>query len=132
MKIIALSNHNERSFILKMLGNQASGYLVKSSSVGDLERAIEEVYRGEIFLGREAQRILTSLAQSEMQEIPPITKREKEVLQYIIEGFSSVQIAEKMFISPQTVDSHRKNLMAKFGVNKTINLIQKVKELGLF
>ena len=63
-------------------------------------------------------------------EVPPITKREKEVLEYISQGLSSPQIAEKMFISSQTVDSHRKNLMAKFGVNKTISLVQKAKDLN--
>lgn len=130
IKVIALSNHNERSFILRMLWNNASGYLVKSSSINELEKSIKEVYAGGIYLGEEAQRVLVSVSEAERVKVPPITKREKEVLQYIAGGLSSPQIAEKMFISPQTVDSHRKNLMTKFGVNKTINLIQKAKELN--
>lgn len=64
-------------------------------------------------------------------ELPPITKREKEVLEFLAQGFTSGEIADKMFISSQTVDSHRKNLMQKFEVNKTVNLLQKAKEFGI-
>ena len=130
IKVIALSNHDERSFIVRMLGNKASGYLIKSTSIGELEKAIKEVYGGGIYFGEDAQKVLVSMAEVMQVEVPPITKREKEVLEYISQGLSSPQIAEKMFISSQTVDSHRKNLMAKFGVNKTISLVQKAKDLN--
>ena len=130
IKVIALSNHDERSFIVRMLGNKASGYLIKSTSIGELEKAIKEVYRGGIYFGEDDQKVLESRAEVMQVEVPPITKREKEVLEYISQGLSSPQIAEKMFISSQTVDSHRKNLMAKFGVNKTISLVQKAKDLN--
>ena len=130
IKVIALSNHDERSFIVRMLGNKASGYLIKSTSIGELEKAIKEVYRRGIYFGEDAQKVLVSMAEVMQVEVPPITKREKEVLEYISQGLSSPQIAEKMFISSQTVDSHRKNLMAKFGVNKTISLVQKAKDLN--
>ena len=130
IKVIALSNHDERSFIVRMLGNKASGYLIKSTSIGELEKAIKEVYRGGIYFGEDTQKVLVSMAEVMQVEVPPITKREKEVLEYISQGLSSPQIAEKMFISSQTVDSHRKNLMAKFGVNKTISLVQKAKDLN--
>lgn len=130
LKIIALSNHNERSFIMKMLDRGASGYVIKSSSITNLEKAIREVHKGGIYLGEDVYHVLNSWGEMQV-DIPPITKREKEVLGYIMEGYSSPQIAEKLHITSQTVDTHRKNLMAKFGVNKTINLIQKIKELGL-
>ncbi|WP_425565286.1 response regulator transcription factor [Sphingobacterium kyonggiense] len=57
--------------------------------------------------------------------------REKEVFNYLSKGLSSVQIAELMFVSPLTVDVHRRNLLQKFKVNKTVNLLQKVKDLNL-
>lgn len=130
LKIIGLSNFNERSVIIRMLNNGASGYLVKSSPMEEISKAILEVGEGNIYFGKEAQQILTSLAQSEIV-LPPITKREKEVLNFLATGLTSAEIADKMFISPQTVDSHRKNLMQKFKVNKTVNLIQSAKELGI-
>ena len=130
-KIIALSNHNERSVILRMLAKKASGYLVKSASITEIENAIKEVHSGGIYFGAEAKNILASLAGDVMEVIPPITKREKEVLKLIAEGFTSAQIAERLFITSQTVDSHRKNLMSKFSVNKSVNLLHKAKDLGL-
>ena len=130
-KVIGFSNNNERSFIMRMLANSASGYLVKSASVNEIEAAIEKVYDGGIYFGTEAQSVLASLARDVMEEIPPVTKREKEVLLLLVQGLSSVQIAEKLFVTQQTVDTHRKNLMSKFSVNKTVNLLQKAKELGI-
>lgn len=131
MKILGLSNFNERSVIVRMLNNGASGYLVKSESVQVVEQAIRHIYEGGVYFGKEAQKTLSSLTKTELLEIPPITKREKEVLQYLDEGLTSPMIAEKMFISSLTVDSHRKNLLRKFNVSKTINLLQKAKELGI-
>ena len=131
LKVLALSNHNERSYILRMLSSNASGYLIKNSSIVEIEKAIKEVHSGRIYFDDEARKILASLANTETTSLPPITKREKEVLKYISERLTSPQIAEKMYITSQTVDSHRKNLMAKFSVNKTINLLQKAKELGI-
>lgn len=131
LRILGLSNFNERSVIMRMLNNGASGYLVKSESVDVVEQAIRHIYEGGVYFGKEAQRTLSSLTHSELIDLPPITKREKEVLQYLDEGLTSPMIAEKMFISSLTVDSHRKNLLRKFNVSKTISLVQKAKELGV-
>src|SRR5690606_18034254 len=131
IRILGLSNFNERSVIIRMLNNGASGYLVKSESVNVVEQAIRHIYEGGVYFGKEAQNTLTSLTKTELMEMPPITKREKEVLQYLDQGLTSPAIAEKMYISSLTVDSHRKNLLRKFNVSKTINLLQKAKELGI-
>src|SRR5690606_12165294 len=129
IKILGLSNFNERSVIVRMLNNGASGYLVKSESVNVVEQAIRHIYEGGVYFGKEAQHTLTSLTRTELMELPPITKREKEVLQYLDQGLTSPMIAERMYISSLTVDSHRKNLLRKFNVSKTISLLQKAKEM---
>ena len=131
VKIIGFSNNNERSFIVRMLSNNASGYLVKSASVNEIEQAIEQVHKGGIYFGNDAQKALASLALDTSEEIPPITKREKEVLLLLSKGLSSNEIADKIFVTSQTVDSHRKNLLSKFSVNKTVTLLQKAKDMGL-
>lgn len=130
LKILGLSNLHERSVIIRMLRNGASGYLLKSSPGKEIESAIEIIYHGGVYFGTDVQQILASFSQN-MEEIPPVTKREKEVLKLLEVGLSSHEIGEKLFISPLTVDSHRKNLMQKFKVNKTINLIQIAKENGI-
>src|SRR5690606_34713914 len=76
IKILGLSNFNERSVIVRMLNNGASGYLVKSESVNVVEQAIRHIYDGGVYFGKEAQSTLTSLTSTELMEIPPITKRE--------------------------------------------------------
>jgi len=131
IRILGLSNFNERSVIVRMLNNGASGYLVKSESTKVVEQAIRHIHDGGVYFGKEAQNTLNSLTQRELTNLPPITKREKEVLQYLDEGLTSPMIAEKMFISSLTVDSHRKNLLRKFDVSKTISLVQRAKELGI-
>ncbi len=130
MKILGLSNFDERSIILRMINNGASGYLLKSTPIAEIERAIKHIYDGGIYFGKETQNILNSMTDKETIVIPPLTQREKEVLRFLADGMTSPQIAEKMFISPTTVDSHRKNLMQKFEVGKTVNLIKRAKEAG--
>ncbi|MDM1047909.1 MULTISPECIES: response regulator transcription factor [Sphingobacterium] len=131
LKILALSNFNERSIILRMLHNGASGYLLKSSSTAEIEKAIRNIVDGNLHFGKEAQKILTTITAQELIEIPPVTKREKEVLKYLADGLTTPQIAEKMFVSAVTVDSHRKSLMQKFEVNKTVLLLQRAREWGM-
>lgn len=131
IKILGISNLHERSVIIRMLRNGASGYLLKSSPGKEIENAIEIIYHGGVYFGTDVQQILASFTQNDLEEIPPVTRREKEVLKLLEEGLSSHEIGEKLFISPLTVDSHRKNLMQKFKVNKTINLIQTAKENGI-
>lgn len=131
LKIIGLSNIVESSVIIKMMQNGASGYLVKSAPITELELAIHTVVAGDVYLEGTAQRAVALCSIKKQQTIPPTTSREKDVLKLLAEGLTSVEIAEILFISSQTVYSHRKNLLHKFKVNKTVNLISKAKELGL-
>ena len=80
---------------------------------------------------KEAQNTLPALAKKDLSDIPPIIKIEKEVLQYLNQGLTFQQIVDTVYISALAIDSHRKNLLQKFNVNKTINLLQKDQELRL-
>lgn len=131
IQILGLSNLDDRNVILRMLNKGASGYLLKSAPVDEIEKAILHIYEGGVYLGQSAQKSLAAINRNLSQEIPPVTHREKEVLKYLSQGLSSVQIAEKMFVSPLTVDTHRRNLLQKFNVNKTVNLLQKIKDMGV-
>ncbi|WP_313514511.1 response regulator transcription factor [Sphingobacterium sp.] len=131
LQILALSNLDDRNIILRMLNGGASGYLLKSAAMVEIVKAINHIHEGGVYLDLNAQKSLGGSKVNLSEEFPPITRREKEVIKYLSEGLSSVQIAEIMFVSPFTVDTHRRNLMQKFNVNKTVNLLQKVKDLGL-
>lgn len=131
IKVLGLSNLDDRHVILRMLNAGASGYLLKSAAMDEIVKAILHIYAGGVYLDQNAQKSLGSSQVNLAEEFPPITRREKEIIKYLAQGLSSVQIAEKMFVSPFTVDTHRRNLLQKFNVNKTVNLLQKIKDLGL-
>jgi DNA-binding NarL/FixJ family response regulator len=119
--ILGLSSFNQQSFIQKMMVNGASGYVLKNATREELIEAIEVVVQGEIFLSDQAA---ATIKKNEDSKIPVITRREKEVLVLIAEGLTNNAIAEKLFISTTTVDTHRKNLLAKFEVKNTAILIR--------
>ena len=127
VKVIALTNHTGKSVITAMLQNGASGYLLKNTSKKDLVNAIFQVRDDQVSINAEVQSILFSPSPPPA-EIPRLTKREKEVLQLVSEGVTTGGIATQLFISPQTVETHRKNLMQKFKVNNAASLIRKAIE----
>jgi len=123
VKIIALSTHNQGTYVRKMLESGATGYLLKNADKFEILKAIGAVFEGNTYLTFEAERALRY--ENELQKnLPKLTKREKEVLILIAEGFKNIQISEKLFISIDTVDSHRKNLYTKLNVKNTAMLIR--------
>jgi len=130
VKIIALTNHTEKSVIMEMLHNGADGYLLKNTSKKDLIAAIYQVLDNQFMMNKELQKILFS-PETKSQAIPRLTQREREVLKLVSEGATTAVIATQLFISPQTVESHRHNLMQKFAVNNSASLIKKAGEYGL-
>lgn len=121
--ILGLSTFNQGLYIKKMMENGASGYILKNSSKEELLRAIYTVNDGGIFFSGEAGEALKEYQKSSKAQ-PELSPREKEILALIAEGFTNPQIAEKIFLSPFTVDSHRKNLLAKLAVKNTASLIR--------
>lgn len=121
IQIVGLSSFNQQSFIQKMMDNGASGYVLKNANREELLEAIETVMKGQKFLSQEA---VSTILKNEDSKIPVITRREKEVLLLIAEGLTNHEIGDKLFISTTTVDTHRKNLMAKFEVKNTASLIR--------
>ncbi|HEX7757198.1 MAG TPA: response regulator transcription factor [Niabella sp.] len=130
IKIIALTNHTEKSVIQEMLQNGADGYLLKNTSKQDLVTAISQVMNNQFTMQSELQQILFSQTPKD-KNIPRLTTREKEILSLVSQGATTSVIATQLFISPQTVETHRRNLMQKFEVNNSAALIRKATEKGL-
>lgn len=120
--IIALSTFNQQSFIEKMMNNGASGYVIKNATQQELMEAINNVAKGKQFLSFDAA--LAIRKQEKHSDVPLVTRREKEVLELIADGMTNNEIAQKLFISITTVDTHRKNLLTKFGSRNTASLIK--------
>ncbi len=121
---LGLSTFNQGLYIKKMMENGASGYILKNSPKEELINAIHTVYDGGIYFSGEAGQALAEYQKSSRTELPVLTPREKEILELIAEGYTNPQIAEKIFLSQFTVDSHRKNLLAKLNVKNTASLIR--------
>jgi DNA-binding NarL/FixJ family response regulator len=119
VNIIGLSTFNQQSFIRKMVDNGASGYVLKNATREELLEAISSVMKGLTYYSSEVSQ---TLADNKSNPIV-ITRREKEVLLLITEGLTNAEIAEKLFISVTTVDTHRKNLLAKFEARNIASLI---------
>jgi len=124
IKIIGISTFSDRSYISRMIENGASGYLIKSASKEEIAEAIETVLKEKMYLGVSMEHIARPFSASSTGNLPALTRREKEILILISEGLTNNQIADKLFISPLTVDSHRKNLLTKLNVNNTASLIR--------
>lgn len=132
LKFMVLTMHEEREYILKALRNGAHGYVLKNTERAELERAIHAVYNGQKYFSPVVTTILAeSVGKKEGGEYPEITPREKEVLELVAGGRSTKQIADKLKISIRTVESHRINMLKKFDVNNTAELIKRAIELRL-
>jgi DNA-binding NarL/FixJ family response regulator len=121
IKIIALSSFGDRSYITRMMENGAMGYLLKNSSEDEIINAIKDVMSGKKHLGFD---VAENLKNDKLSKNTILTRREKEVLTLIANGFTNLEIAEKSFISPHTVDSHRKNLLLKLSARNTAELVK--------
>ena len=126
-KVLALTTYNERVFIQQMLDNGALGYVLKNASSEEIMEGVNEVSKGNKFLCAEAENLLKKTHENELM----ITRRESSVLKLLAEGFTNLEIAEKLFISPLTVDSHRKNLIVKLQARNTASLIKIASDKGL-
>ena len=131
IKILGISTFSDRSYISRMIENGAAGYLMKSASAGQIAEAIETVLNGKMYVSVSMEHVLRPLSVTAPGNLAVLTKREKEILGLIAEGLTNNQIAEKLFISQLTVDSHRKNLLTKVNVNNTASLIRVAMEQGL-
>lgn len=126
--IVGLSTFNQQSFISRMMENGASGYVLKNATRDELTEAIEAVAKGIIYLSDEAAQ---TLRKTNAEDRPVLTRREKEVLLLIAEGLTNNEVAEKLFISTTTVDTHRKNLLAKFDARNTASLVKMAMQLQM-
>lgn len=130
IKIIALTTYDEKGIIKKMLDAGALGYILKNVKREELLKAIETVMSGNNYFSSEISLALLKPAVEEILPALPkqptvaLTRREIEILQQIAMGLTSNEIAQKLFISTNTVDTHRNNIMSKLGVNNIASLIR--------
>ena len=131
MRIIVISVHNEYAVINSVLQEGGQGYIQKNASVEEIVAGVEQVIKGNKFLCSQTKNIVERKSKDELKSVPKLTRREKEVLTEASLGLTTGQITEKLFISPHTVESHRKNLIEKFDAKNLSSAIKLALEYGL-
>ena len=136
IKIIALSVHTEKQYVMGMLDAGSSGYLLKSCPFQELLTAIEIVLSGRIYLCHDVSRVVVESALSSEQNksgslFSLLSQREREILQLLSEGHQNKSIAEKLHISTKTVQVHRTHLKKKLNLNNTAELTKYAISKGL-
>jgi DNA-binding NarL/FixJ family response regulator len=125
IKVVVLSQFSEKRFVKRMIKYGASGYVLKDTSKDELITAIKKVHGGGTYF---SDKLSISLLQNEISGsgydplFPKLTSREKEVLKFICDEYSSQEIAERFNLSFHTVETHRANLMVKAGVKNSAGL----------
>ncbi|NER17745.1 response regulator [Spongiivirga citrea] len=134
LKIIAITNYEDTSFVKRILKNGAHGYLLKNTDKIELLEAFKTVLSGEQYLQKDIQKKLLNQSLGQKKEktlFTKLTRREKEVLQAISEELTTQEIADKLFVSAKTVETHRMNLMSKLGARNSVGLVKTAMELDL-
>lgn len=119
--IIGLSTFNQETYVRKMLEYGASGYVLKNATRQELKDAIRQVMQGKVYL---SEQVATLIRDNPEKKKPVITAREKEVLELVARGLTNPEIAQKIFLSTTTIDTHRKNLLSKLNARNTAELIR--------
>jgi DNA-binding NarL/FixJ family response regulator len=139
IKVIIVTMHSKVDYIAEAFQAGANGYVVKESAAEGLMKGLETVLKGEYFLDS----AVSSQVVEKLMRIPgketkisdtqygTLTAREQEILRVLAEGLSTKEIAEKLCISPKTVDNHRANIMNKLDLHSTIDLVRYAAKLGL-
>ena len=123
VSILGLSTFNQASFIREMMDNGASGYILKNATRKELTEAIHMASIGKTYMAFEVAKTLHAAEKSAAENVL-LSRREKEVLALLAHGLTNQEIAGKLFISPNTVDTYRKSLLSKLNAKNTADLIR--------
>lgn len=120
IKVLALTTHTEYSVVRQMMDNGASGYLIKNAMAEEVLAGISAVAAGDIFLCHEIDLLMKRPSEKNIW----LTGRERELLKLISDGLTNSEIADKIFLSPETIKGYRKNLLLKLGAKNTAVLVK--------
>lgn len=136
VRVLMLSMHASEEYVLRALQVGASGYILKDASPGDLERAIQAVARGQAYLSPSVSRYVVDYVRHADRDgnsgpFEKLTPRQREILQLIAEGLTTRDIAERLFISPTTVETHRAQLMERLDIHNVPGLVRYAVQVGI-
>ena len=136
VKVIALSRHSDRRYVLRMLEAGASGYVLKAAAYDELRRAIQVVSQGKSYLSPDITGIVVDAhvrpaSEPDAAIDAALGPREREIVQLLAEGYTSPEIGQRLHISARTVETHRRNIMKKLGLHSVAELTKYAIREGL-
>ena len=137
IKVIVLTQYEDREYVLPVIEAGASGFISKIAASSELTSAIRSVYRGDSFLSPSIARLLVDDYRQLAREgrnkdtFEELTGREREILKLLVEGRSTPEIARMLVISPKTVDRHKTNLMSKLDIHSRLDLFKYALRKGI-
>lgn len=134
LKIVMLTSLSEPAIVKSALKSGASGFLLKNMQKDELLDCLNKVLNSETYIHQEIEKLLLQNSIGIKQEttyIPKLSRREQEVLDLIAQEFTSQEIADKLFVSVNTVETHRASLLSKFGARNIAGLMKAAVEKGL-
>ena len=137
VRVLALSMHVDKRYVLGMLEAGAAGYLPKDSNFEEVVRAVRAVASGQVYLSPRIANIVVQeygrkAAENKAQSAPgSLSSREREVLQLLAEGHSAREIAGRLHLSVKTIETHRRNIQAKLGIDNVADLVRYAIREGL-
>lgn len=137
VKVIALTMHRESSLIKLMLQHGAKGYVLKNAGQDEVLKAIQTVYEGKTYLEETVNEIVIQSLQASGKQpdqsspFPSLSRREREILILILKEYTTQEIADALFISFGTVETHRRNMLIKTGARNTAGLVRIAIEYNL-
>ncbi|MCW8846872.1 MAG: response regulator transcription factor [Gammaproteobacteria bacterium] len=134
VKVLMLSMHNDEEYVAQSLKAGARGYLVKEAATKELEQAIHAVMRGEIYVSNtvsmnNVERLMQD--SSSGSALGNLTSRQREILQLVVEGYTTRDIAERLSLSVKTVETHRTHLMDRLEIRDVPRLVRFAIKAGL-
>lgn len=131
VKFVVLTMHAEGQYVVKAVRNGAYGYLLKNADEDELLEAIHTVFSGKKYFNDEISQLMIGNMALEGEPHKKLSNRETEVLKLVSEGKTTKEIADQLFVSTRTVETHRVNMMKKLKVQNTAELIKKAAQLKL-
>ena len=137
VKVLILTMHENDEYVFQALRAGASGYMLKEAADTDLINALHVIQSGNFYLSPTAQSVMVGdylqrvRAGEEKDSYSSLTEREREILKLVAEGFTNNQIAERLVISPKTVDTHRTHIMDKLNLHSRAELVKYAMRRGL-
>jgi DNA-binding NarL/FixJ family response regulator len=131
IKILVLTSFNRSAYVRQMLKSKVAGYILKESGREELLKAIRTIMSGEKYFSQKVMMTVIDDLQGPKPGSIQLSDREIEIIKYIASELTSVQIAEKLNISPHTVETHRKNILLKLDLKNTAGLVKYAFKKGL-